>query len=197
MAFHDVRLPVDVEQGATGGPSFQTTIVPMSNGKEQRNIDWSEVRHDWELSYGIQTADDFTVCRNFFFARRGQANSFRFKDWSDFELFDEPVGIGDGANATFQIIKTYESDGPDPYIRRITRPVSGTVIWKVDGVVKSATDQGLGLWLLTAVPIASAVVTVSCEFDTPVRFNTDKFALQLETEDGGVIGSLPVIEDRE
>ena len=197
MAFHDIRLPEDVEQGATGGPSFQTTIIPTSSGAEQRNIDWQEVRHDWDISYGIQTAVDFIVCRQFFFARRGQANSFRFKDWSDFSLVDEVVGTGDGTNATFQLIKTYEATGPDPYVRRVTRPVAGTVVWKVDGVVKSATDEGLGVWLLTVVPTAGQVVTASCDFDIPVRFNTDKFALTLETEDGGTIGSLPVIEVRE
>lgn len=197
MAFHDVRLPDDVEQGATGGPAFQTTIIPMSNGTEQRNINWSETQHNWELSYGVQTAEDFAITRAFFFARRGMANSFRFKDWSDYELVDEPVGVGDGANRVFQLIKTYETAGPDPYVRRITRPVAGTVVFKVDGVLTGSTDNGLGVYTLAAAPTNGSVVTADCDFDIPVRFNVDAFALQLQLEDAGSIGSLPVIEVRE
>lgn len=197
MAFHDIRLPEDVEQGATGGPSFQTTIIAQSNGAEQRNIDWQEMRHVWELSYGVSTEADFALTRAFFYARRGQANSFRFKDWSDFELIAEPQGLGDGANRTFQLIKTYEIDGPDPYIRRITRPVAGTVVWKVNGAAVGAADQGLGVWLLTTAPALNAIVTADCEFDIPVRFTVDAYALELDNENAGSLGSLPVTEVRE
>jgi len=197
MAFHDVRLPDDVEQGATGGPTFQTTLIPLSSGAEQRNIDWAEVRHSWDLAWGIQTADDFNVTRAFFFARRGQGNSFRFKDWSDFTVTDEVQGVGDGANATFQLIKTYEATGPAPYIRRITRPVAGTVFWFINGVAVGFTQNPLGVYVLAVVPAVGAVVTATCEFDIPVRFNVDVFALQLQLSDAGSIGSLPVIEVRE
>ncbi len=46
-------------------------------------------------------------------------------------------------------------------------------------------------------PANGAHIQVSCEFDVPVRFNVDKFALQLDTPTAGAIGSLPVIEVRE
>jgi uncharacterized protein (TIGR02217 family) len=196
MAFHDIRLPDEVEQGATGGPSFQTTVLPLTNGGEQRNQDWQEVRHEWELSYGIQDKQDFELVRSFFFARRGQANSFRFKDWSDFELVDEVQGIGDGVNRDFQLIRVYESDGPSPYLRRITRPV-GTVVFKVDGTIVGKADNGLGQYTLSVAPADGAVVTASCEFDIPVRFNVDKFSLKLDQAEAGSIGSLPVLEVRE
>jgi uncharacterized protein (TIGR02217 family) len=196
MAFHDVRLPDEVEQGATGGPAFQTTIIPLTNGGEQRNQDWEEVRHEWELSYGVQDKQDFDVVRSFFFARRGRSNTFRFKDWSDFELVDEVQGIGDGVNRNFQLIKVYEDGGPSPYFRRITRPV-GIVVFKVNGVAVGKVDNGLGLYTLAVAPADGAVVTATCEFDMCVRFDTDKFALQLSQATAGAIGSLPVIEVRE
>lgn len=197
MTFHDVRLPDDVEQGATGGPSFQTTVIPLSSGAEQRNIDWSEARHDWELAYGVQTHVDFAATRAFFFARRGKAHTFRFKDWSDYYMDDEVQGIGNGVNAIFQLIKTYEGNGPDPYRRRITRPLTATVEWRVDGIIVAAAAQPLGIYVLSPVPADGAVVTASCEFDLCVRFNVDKFNLMLDLENAGSIGSLPVIEVRE
>lgn len=197
MAFHDVRLPDAIEQGASGGPSFQTTVLPLSSGGEQRNSDWLEARHEWELGYGIDDRASYDAVRQFFFARRGQAHTFRFKDWSDYELVDEVIGVGDGVNTVFQIIRTYETDGPAPYFRRITRPVGGTVSFKIAGTPVSATDNGLGIYTLADVPADGDEVTCSCEFDMCVRFNTDKFQLTLQQVDAGQISSLPIIEVRE
>lgn len=197
MAFHDVRLPEQVEQGATGGPSFYTTINPMVSGNEQRNINWSDARADWELSYGIQDYDDFDEVRQFFYARRGQAHSFRFKDWGDYKLIAEVIAAGDGSTVQFQVTKTYEDSGPSPYVRKITRPVSTTLIAFVNGVQTSCTLNPLGIIVFATAPANGAVIAVSCEFDVPVRFNVDKFALQLSTPEAAAIGSLPIIEVRE
>ncbi len=197
MAFHDVRLPEQVEQGASGGPSFYTTVNAMASGNEQRNINWEEARADWELSYGIQGYEDFDEVRQFFYARRGQAHYFRFKDWGDYQLSVEAIGVGDGANKQFQITKTYEPSGPNPYVRNITRPVADTLVAFVDGVETSCTLNALGVITFVAAPGVGAVVAVSCDFDVPVRFNTDKFSLQLSTPTAAAIGSLPILEVRE
>jgi uncharacterized protein (TIGR02217 family) len=198
MAFHDVRLSDEIEQGASGGPNFQTTVLPLSSGGEQRNIDWAEARHEWELGYGIDNKQAYDEVRQFFFARRGMAHTFRFKDWSDFQLNDEVIGLGDGTNRVFQIIRTYEADGPAPYFRRITRPVAGTVVFKVAGVTRAAVDNGLGVYTLaTPAPALGVEVSCTCEFDMCVRFNVDKFNLTLTQVDAGQISSLPIIEVRE
>lgn len=197
MAFHNVRLPDEVEKGASGGPEFQTTIIALSSGGEQRNVDWGEARHGWELGYGIDSKEFYAAVRAFFFARRGMAHTFLFKDWSDYSFTAELQGIGDGDNRTFQLIKTYENDGPAPYIRRITRPVLDTVHWYVDGVEVGAVHQGLGVYLLDAAPAEDALVTASCEFDMHVRFDVDQFNLTLEQVNAGQVSSLPIKEVRE
>lgn len=197
MAFHNVRLPDDVEQGASGGPLFHTTVIDLANGAEQRNADWQEARHEWELGYGIDNQKSYAAVRAFFFARRGMAHTFLFKDWSDYKLVAETQGLGDGTNRDFQLIKAYENDGPAPYYRRITRPITSTVVWKVNGVVTAPVDNGLGAYTFAVAPANGALVTASCEFDMHVRFNVDKFQLQLTQEDAGAVGSLPVIEVRE
>lgn len=197
-AFHDVRLPDQVEKGAAGGPGFNTTIIPMSSGHEQRNIDWSEARGKWDLSYGIQDRSDFETCQAFFWARRGRAYGFRFKDWGDWQITNGTLGVGDGSNTNFQIIKTYEASGPAPYTRRITRPVTGTLVVRVNGTPTVAyTLNPLGVITFTVAPAIATVVTIDCEFDVPVRFDTDTFGLQLETSDAGAIGNLPIVELRE
>lgn len=196
--FHDVRLPDDVEKGATGGPGFNTTVIAMSSGREQRNVDWEETRGEWDVSYGVQTKEDFDVVKAFFFARRGRGYGFRFKDWGDFELFEEAIGLGDGSANDFPISKTYEPSGPLPYVRLITRPVEDTLVVKLDGVeTLNWSLQPGGIVRLNTPPGNGVAVTVSGEFDVPVRFDTDKFLLSLETFNSGSIGSLPIVEIRE
>jgi uncharacterized protein (TIGR02217 family) len=196
MAFHDVRLPDEIEQGATGGPTFLTTVNPMSSGREQLNINWSDARIAWDISYGIQSQEDFDVCKAFFYARRGQGNSFRFKDWSDYQMVAEHIGVGDAVATQFQLTKTYEP-GAYQYVRRITRPVVGTIHVFVGGVEVGFTLQPLGVVLLGAAPAIGALVQANAEFDVPVRFNVDAFSLSLDTSTAGAIGHLPLLEARE
>lgn len=199
--FDDTRLPEDVEIGAKGGPRWKTTVIDFSSGNEQRNQDWSEHRCEFDISYGISDIDDLQEVKAFFFARRGRARGFRFKDWSDYELVDEPIGVGDAVETEFQIIKTYESSGPHPYGRRITRPISNTIVVRINGVVKTLTTHYTigagGIITFTSPPASLAIVSVDCEFDVPCRFDTDKFDISMDAFEAGTVPSLVIIEVRE
>lgn len=202
MAFHDVRLPEDVEQGAVGGPAFQTTVLPMSSGNEQRNADWSATRGAWDIAYGIDTKAYFDTVKQFFYARRGKWAGFRFKDWTDFQVVGGFIGVGDGVTNTFQLAKIYEPLGPLPYTRRITRPVTGTTTIYVNGIAIpigqwSIPTAGTGLIVTNTPPAFGLLVTFDTDFDVPARFDTDKFEITLETSDSGAIGQLPIVEIRE
>lgn len=199
-AFHDVRLPEDVERGAKGGPRFQTSVIAFSNGGEQRNIDWAKARARFDIGYGIDGRSEFERIISFFRARRGRAYGFRFKDWSDYNATDEALGVGDGANAAFQLLKTYEPSGPLAYVRKITRPVAASIAIKVSGVTSTFWTLGaLGVITFTGghIPALAAPVTATYEFDIPVRFDIDEFDLTLEMYLAGEIESIPVIELRE
>lgn len=200
MAFHDVRLPEDVERGAVGGPEFNTTIVQTVGGHEQRIINWSEQRGSWMIGYGIEYKTDLQDMINFFYARRGRAHGFRFKDWSDFEIGSakQAIGIGDNVETVFPIYKTYSSGGQD-YFRPITKPVSGTVtVWK-DAVIQTVgftIDYATGEITFSAPVAAGVVVYVTCEFDVPVRFDTDKLDISMATFEAGEIPQIPIVELR-
>lgn len=211
MAFHDVQLPVDVERGATGGPQFKTTILQLSSGNEQRNIDWEQARGRWDIGYGIQTKSDFDLALAFFYARQGQAHSFRFKDWSDFEITEETLGVTDASTNTFSLFKSYSSGGIS-FNRLLTKPVNGTFTAKVNGIAQTVTYDdttpgvtevsiilATGLVYIGATHAATTGydVDVSLEFDVITRFDTDTFGLSLETFDAGAISSLPIIEVRD
>lgn len=198
MSFHDVRLPDDVEAGAQGGPSFKTAIVEMASGVEARNIDWQNARQRWDIGYGIQTRDEFIIIKEFFYARRGRAHGFRFKEWSDYQAVDQELGTGNGSNELFQLVVNYETDGPEPYVRVITRPIEETIVVKDNGVITTAwVLDSLGIINFNAAPANGHVITASFEFDVPVRFDVDEFRLRLEHFDAGEIPNLPIIEIRE
>jgi len=188
MSFHDVRLPTSIELGAVGGPNFLTTITTLSGGAEQRNVNWEDERAEYDIGYSVRTNADFAAVAAFFRARRGRAYGFRFKDHNDYTLTDENIGTGDDVTAAYQIIKTYEPSGPLPYVREIRKPVSGSVVVKVAGVTKTVTthytiDHATGIITFTAgnIPTAGQAVTVTCEFDVPVRFDVDKLDIARPT----------------
>lgn len=198
MAFHNVRLPEDVEKGARGGPGFKTTIITLSSGHEKRNIDWQRQRGTWDISYGIQYKEDFEKVIDFFYIRRGRAHSFRFKDWTDFEMDVTVLGTGDGVRTQFQLNKVY-SDAGGSYSRLITRPVAGSLTVFFDGIAVSPSDYTFSLGVITfnTAPGSAVEVSASCEFDVPVRFDMDNLQVQAETFEAAEIPGINIIEVRE
>ena len=41
QAFHDVRFPLAVAFGSSGGPERRTEIVALASGHEERNARWA------------------------------------------------------------------------------------------------------------------------------------------------------------
>lgn len=196
MAFHDVQLRDDIERGAEGGPGFKTNVLTLSNGKEKRNQEWELARGEWDIGYGIQEKAGYDEVRAFFYSRRGRAHSFRFKDWSDYYMDRQTIGEGTGALTTFSLFKTY-SDGTYSYDRPLTKPVVGTVkVWK-DAVLQNSgytVNYLTGVITFTAAPADNVVIEAQCQFDVPVRFDVDKFPLNLTWEEAGTISSLMIVE---
>ncbi len=122
-SFHEVRFPVLVSYGANGGPKFNTTVLTLSSGYEKRNINWSQVRGEYDVAFGIKTEEEMNAVREFFYARRGKAYGFRYKDWTDFNLERQSIGMTDGETDTYQVYKRYTSAGIN-YDRNIQKVVS-------------------------------------------------------------------------
>lgn len=198
--FDDVRLPEEIEQGSTGGPSFSTSIVRLGSGAEARNQNWQQQRMVYDVGYGISSSavdsDDpsnFYVVQTFFYARRGRFRGFRFKDWTDYQAFNEPAAKIGTDGLTWQLQKTYA--GPVPYSRKITRPVSGTLSLVNGSGVINPTFYSVANGLITfTAGHAQTVVTASFEFDVPVRFDTDVFTLTIQLYNAAMIQSLTITE---
>jgi len=208
MAFHEVQFPDDISRGAVGGPRFKTNVLTLASGHEQRNIDWSITRGEWDIGYGLRSQSDLDILINFFYAREGRAHGFRFKDWSDFKIGDvdnpttnnQSIGTGDASDSTWQIYKRYTS-GSINYDRTINKIVTGKIVVLLDNVVKAdpgdySIDLNTGLITFVSPPGGSVDIQVACEFDVPVRFDVDEMRLNIIMFEIGSWPNISVVEIR-
>lgn len=206
-AFHEVSFPFAVAFGAVGGPERRTEIVSLASGKEERNSPWAYARRRWDVGAGVKTLDDLSTLLAFFEARRGPLYGFRFADpldhssalpSGDVSATDQTIGTGDGVTNTFSLVKTYASGGYG-VDRPITKPKANTVLVAVDGVTQGeasafTVDTSTGVVTFAAAPAAGAVITAGFEFETPVRFDTDRLDISLEAFGAGDAPQIPLVE---
>ena len=197
MPFHAIRFPLDISLASRGGPERATDVVTLASGREERNSRWAQSRRRYNAGYGVKSRADMAAVLAFFEERRGRFHSFLWRDGLDHAATDEAIGTGDGETVSFQLVKRYGASF-DPYLRPISKPVSGTVVVKVDGVVTDvATDPLTGIVTLAEPPAEEAAVTASFEFDVPVRFDTDRLDIELSSFDAAEAPGIPLIEVRE
>src|SRR5690606_19495651 len=107
MAFVETPFPTDIAHGSTRRPEYSTDIVITHSGHEQRNINWSQARARYNVAHGVKTQSQLNALIAFFRARKGRADGFRFKDWTDYQAALELIGTGDGGESVFQLKKNY------------------------------------------------------------------------------------------
>ena len=211
MSFHEIRFPTSISRGAHGGPERRTDVVVLGSGFEERNARWAHSRRSFNAGYGIKSVDDLHAIIAFFEERRGRLHGFRWRDHSDWKscapdaapnALDQWLGTGDGTRALFQISKRYGALH-SPYDRPVGKPVAGTVLVAVAGVLRTSgvdfdLDVATGRITFRAghIPLSGAAITAGFEFDVPVRFDTDKLEINLSGFRHGAIPAIPVIEIR-
>jgi uncharacterized protein (TIGR02217 family) len=208
-SFHEVRFPVEIGIRSRGGPERRTDIVTLGSGREERNARWAHARRRYDAGYGVRSLAALSQVIAFFEERRGRLYGFRFRDRTDYRSSqngalplntDQPLGLGTGTKATFNLVKTYGGSFA-PYQRAITKPVVGSVSVAVAGLARTpgthfTVDATTGVIAFTAgnIPVNGAVVTAGFEFDVPVRFDTDRLEIDMASFDAGEIPSIPLIE---
>ena len=208
MSFDDVRFPVSISRGSSGGPERRTEIVATGSGSEERNSRWANSRRRYDAGFGVKSLDDIHTLVAFFEERRGRLHGFRWKDHADFKScapraqvspLDQVIGTGDGVTASFQLVKRYGA-GLRDYLRVITKPVGPSVRVGVAGVEVTGFSVDALTGIMTfppgKIPAAGARVTAGFEFDVPVRFDTDQLVINLTQFAAGEIPEIPLVEIR-
>ncbi|MGN8001194.1 DUF2460 domain-containing protein [Sphingomonas sp. 22176] len=191
--FDDVSFPIALGREAEVVPELSTAIVTSAGGAERRNAAWAQARTRYDVGPGVRSEADIAALLAFYRARMGPARRFRLRDPFDYQAKDEPLGTGDGQTARFQLVRSYGET-----VRRITRPVAGTVALKLNGVATSAFTLGAGgVVTLDVAPAAGVKLTASFLFDVPVRFAEDQLRVSRATFLAGAAASVPLVEIRE
>lgn len=191
--FDDVRFPLALGAEAEVAPGFSTQVVTSAGGRETRNALWAEARTRYDVGPGVRGEADVAALLAFYRARGGPARGFRLRDPFDWQARDELLGTGDGVARTFALVRRYGE-----MVRRVTRPVAGSVSVKVAGVATHGFSLGAGgVVTLDAAPAEGAAVTASFDFDVPVRFAEDQLSVTRATFLAGAAASVPLIEIRE
>lgn len=207
-SFHEVRFPLRLALGVSGGPERRTDIVNLSNGREARNARWRNARRSYDAGSGVRSVGDLYEVLAFFEARSGELYGFRFRDPVDNQscppgqliaATDQAIGIGDGLTAHFQLSKTYADAGAS-VTRTIAKPVAGTVVVAINGVAQGAgrfsVDHASGIVTFAEdyIPPSGAIVQAGFAFDVPVRFALSRIDIDLSAFNAGRIPTIPLIE---
>ena len=196
MAFHNVQLPPQISYGASGGPAYGTTIQTTASGHEYRVARQSRPRRRYQFDKLLMEPSEWGALIDFWVARRGHLHGFRFKDWADFTSaadgvstptnLDVVLGTGDGTETQFQLVKTYDVGGLNPFNEAIKLPVAGTLVVAVAGTPTASytvTNPG-GLITFASAPTAGQIVTAGYQFDRSVRFNQSDETMNMRIERG-------------
>ena len=200
VEFLDRQFPEKIGYGSRGGPGFKTSVFRMDSGFETTQPEWDRIRARYTVEYPYATALDVAAVEDFFYGMRGRAIGFRFKDWTDYQITNQIIGVGDGAQTRFQLFKRYESGGHH-FDRIIKKPVKGTVqrILVDDAELLENTDfsisYGTGVIVFNDPPAAGTILTITyIEYDVPVRFDTDEMIVAAIQHDQFSITGLDMIE---
>ena len=149
-AFHDVRFPLSISFGATGGPERSVEIVSLSSGREKRNLRQAHALRRYDAGTGLRAITEIEDILNFYEARKGPLHSFRFRDPFDWKScgqgtaispLDQQIGVGNGTQTIFPLTKTYGTLAL-AYQRPLACVVAASLRVAVDGVeVLPATYQ--------------------------------------------------------
>lgn len=207
--FHEVRFPLDVSLQGRGGPERRTEIVALGSNREARNARWAHSRRRYEAGYGVKSLPQLSQVIAFFEERRGRLIGFRWRDRADYSSAsqgggpspgDQALGVGDGATASFQLVKIYGASFA-PYARVIAKPVAESVRIAVGGVEKTRNvdftidaTTGVATFAPSAVPAPGAAVSAGFLFDVPARFDTDYLEIDISSFEAGDIPKIPIIE---
>lgn len=207
MFLETPRFPERIQLGSIGGPRWSTNRIVYGSGVMDRQANWSQPLHRYNISQTVQAADLLDEVHSFFMALQAGYGGFRLKDPFDYKscrfdqtpaATDQIIGTGDGSDTTFQLIKSY-AKGSSSIGRTIKKPVSGTVLLALDGVEQASgwsVDTTTGLVTFNTAPGAGVTVTAGFEFDVPVTFEQDELPIVYLAPNVLQITDLPLVELR-
>lgn len=193
MAHLDAYLEPCPGFGWEGGPTFKTQIVELRNGRERRNAQWAQPRHNYSAPFNNITLSAYAQIKQMHLTCRGMLHAFRFIDQLDSTASNDQFGVGDGTKTQFQLGKFSSIDGVTYY--RQVYAIRGTPTVTVNNTPEAVTvNDRTGIVTFSAAPSNGAILRWTGSFDIWVRFATDDLPFSLEQAADRTVGSVSLIE---
>lgn len=213
---YSAEFPDDIAYGARSIPGYFTDVITVQAKHEHRDQKFDYPRTAYDVSYGIRDTDDLIYVLNFFHACSGRGIAFRFKDWADYKscntdesisALDQLIGVGDGSEDEYQLIKTYTKGAlsrtrriqwlPDEQYYGEVDPNTQVII-SVDDVTLTYEDDwdydpDGGMIYFVSPPGNGLEIKAGYEFYVPCRFDTDRLIVSLDTDDLAS-AQIPIVE---
>ena len=209
------RFPDELAHWAEGGANFNTSIVSLLSGFEQRNINWAFSRGIWNITeQALVLPANERLLVQFFNIVLGKAYGFRFKDFRDYQDWGGGVftPVSTAPTILFQMAKSYNvGSGLSANVRPIKKPIvapsggqafvmyyNGSPISSGSGAGQYTLDATTGLVTMGAGSDTDYTkYTWIGEFDVPCRFDTDSIAVWREPQGGFMEWkTIPIVEIR-
>ncbi|MEO5740608.1 MAG: TIGR02217 family protein [Vicinamibacterales bacterium] len=197
MSFLNIRFPVNISYGAVGGPGYSTDVVTINSGFENRNQNWSIARCSWDCAKGCKTDQDRIDLIAFFRVAKGKMHSFRWRDFTDYEVASGAGVLSLVSAGVYQLKKRY-ANAAGTEDRTITLPVS-PVIKQAGITLVESTHYSINLTtgVITTLGSPSPLPDAwTGQFDVPARFDTDMLRLVIEDLEYFKSQNIPVVEVR-
>ena len=136
MAFFEELFPARISRDAEGGPRFITSKAYSTAGQRITNREATYPLHEYTIAHPPRSQEDFEALRAFFYVVGGDADAFRFKDWSDYRATRQCSNLTLVSGAEFQLNRLY-TFGTRTFVRPIYKPMEGAVVWRNRGGVWS------------------------------------------------------------
>ncbi|GMO61641.1 MAG: DUF2460 domain-containing protein [Rickettsiales bacterium] len=182
-----MKFPENIAFNSTSIIEFSTNITQSKNGSEVRNINWDTPRLKFNVKNSIKTISELQELMLFFRKVQGRANAFKFKDWSDYKAIGEQIGIGDGTNTDFYLIKKYGD-----FVRKIKQPTALKIY--INDIENSDYQIENGIIVFETAPEQDAIITADFEFDVLVRFDNDELEISMCDLKSGNIKDIMLVE---
>src|SRR5690606_26333794 len=212
MGFHNVTFPEGIAIGSTMGPSYRTLVVTGGNGAEYRSARQDRPLQRYDVIRAVEEPETIQELLTFFHARKGMAYSFKLWDpydhSTDSDHLTAPVaadtlttlGTGNASETQFQLWKVF-ADGSGNSSKPITKPLSGSVVVKLDAAEQTegsdyTVDYTTGIVTFATAPGVGVAVTGGCQYYHHVRFETDWLRIEGDNHLAS-IRSIPMIEVRD
>ena len=145
--------------GTDWAPKFITKIQTATSGKEYRASMASSPTYSFKLKYEFlrsASRQELQTMFAFFLARRGSFDSFLYSYPDDCSVTDQVIGVANGSQLTFQLVRGFSADFSEP-----VQNVNQISNIKVNGVVMNqGSDYSVsttGLVTFIVAPKAGAV----------------------------------------